>query len=98
MTQHTMAMTETMNNETLPPIAQAAWEAYMRMSATKNTYYEFLQSLDQKYEKGQSPSEEENKELEIMLKAHSETVSEFNDAMRAVEDPDDRMLLLKKMG
>ncbi len=98
MTQHTMAMTETMNNEALPPIAQAAWEAYMRMSATKNTYYEFMQSLDQKYEKGQSPSEEENKELEVMLKAHSETVSEFNDAMRAVEDPDDRMLLLKKMG
>jgi len=97
MTQHTMAMTETMNNEALPPIAQAAWEAYMRMSATKNTYYEFLQSLDQKYEKGQSPSEEENKELEVMLKAHSETVAEFNDAMRAVEDPDDRMLLLKKM-
>ena len=98
MTQHTMAMTETMNNEALPPIAQAAWEAYMRMSATKNTYYEFLQSLDQKYEKGQTPSEEENKELEVMLKAHSETVAEFNDAMRAVEDPDDRMLLLKKMG
>ena len=84
MTQHTMAITDTMNNETLPPIAQAAWEAYMRMSATKNTYYEFLQSLDQKYEKGQSPSEEENKELEVMLKAHSETVAEFNDAMRAV--------------
>ncbi len=98
MTQNTMAMTETMNKEALPPIAQAAWEAYMRMSATKNTYYEFLQSLDQKYEKGQSPTEEENKELEVMLKAHSETVSEFNDAMRAVEDPDDRMLLLKKMG
>ena len=97
MTQHTMTMTETMNNEALPPIAQAAWEAYMRMSATKNTYYEFLQSLDQKYEKGQTPSEEENKELEVMLKAHSETVAEFNDAMRAVEDPDDRMLLLKKM-
>ncbi len=98
MTQHTMAMTETMNNETLPPITQAAWEAYMRMSATKNTYYEFLQSLDQKYEKGQTPSEEENKELEVMLKAHSKTVSKFNDAMRAVEDPDDRALLLNKMG
>ncbi len=98
MKQHTMAMTKTMNNEALPPIAQAAWEAYMRMSATKNTYYEFLQSLDQKYDKGQTPTEEENKALEIMLKAHSETVANFNDAMRAVEDPDDRMLLLKKMG
>ena len=82
----------------LPALAQAAWEAYQRMSATKNTYYEFLQSLEQKYDKGEKPSEEENKELEVMLNAHSETVSAFNDAMRAVEDPDDRMLLLKKMG
>jgi hypothetical protein len=90
-------MTEAIDNE-LPAIAQAAWEAYMRMSATKNTYYEFLQSLDQKYDKGETPSEDENKELEIMLQAHSKTVSAFNDAMRAVEDPDDRMLLLKKMG
>jgi hypothetical protein len=90
-------MTEAIDNE-LPAIAQAAWEAYMRMSATKNTYYEFLQSLDQKYDKGKTPSEDENKELEVMLQAHSKTVSAFNDAMRAVEDPDDRMLLLKKMG
>ena len=97
MTQHNMAMTETMNNEALPPIAQAAWEAYHRMSATKNTYYEFLQSLEQKYDKGQTPSEEENRELEVMLKAHGETVAEFNEAMRAVIDPDDRMLLLNKM-
>ena len=90
-------MTEANDNE-LPAIAQAAWEAYLRMSATKNTYYEFLQSLEQKYDKGETPSEEENQELEVMLKAHGETVSEFNEAMRAVEDPDDRMLLLKKMG
>ena len=90
-------MTEANDNE-LPAIAQAAWEAYLRMSATKNTYYEFLQSLEQKYDKGESPSDEENQELEVMLKAHGETVSEFNEAMRAVEDPDDRMLLLKKMG
>ena len=90
-------MTEAIDNE-FPAIAQAAWEAYMRMSATKNTYYEFLQSLDQKYDKGETPTEDENKELEVMLQAHSETVSAFNDAMSAVEDPDDRMLLLKKMG
>ena len=86
------------NDNELPAIAQAAWEAYLRMSVTKNTYYEFLQSLEQKYDKGESPSDEENQELEVMLKAHGETVSEFNEAMRAVEDPDDRMLLLKKMG
>lgn len=90
-------MTET-NDKELPAIAQAAWEAYIRMSATKNTYYEFLQLLDQKYDKGETPSGEENRELEVMLQAHSETVSAFNEAMRAVEDPDDRMLLLKKMG
>jgi len=90
-------MTETSDKE-LPPEAQAAWEAYLRMSATKNTYYEFMQALDQKYDKGETPTEGENQKLAVMLQAHSETVSEFNDAMRAVEDPDDRMLLLKKMG
>jgi hypothetical protein len=82
----------------LSATAQVAWEAYLRMSETKNTYYEFMQSLDQKYDKGETPSEEENQQLEIMLKAHGVTVAEFNEAMRAVVDPDDRMLLLNKMG
>lgn len=63
----------------------------------KKTYYEFMQSLDQKYDKGETPSEEESQELAVMLQAHSETVSEFNEAMREVSDPDERMLLLKKM-
>ena len=89
-------MTESTDDK-LPAVAQLAWEAYQRMSVTKNTYYEFLQSLEQKYDKGQTPSEEENRKLEVMLKAHSETVAEFNEAMRAVVDPDDRMLLLDKM-
>lgn len=90
-------MTETSENE-LSAIAQAAWEAYLRMSETKNTYYEFMQSLEQKYNKGETPSEEENQKLGIMLQAHSKTVAKFNEAMRAVVDPDDRMLLLNKMG
>ena len=90
-------MTDASENE-LPAIAQAAWEAYLRMSETKNTYYEFMQSLDQKYDEGETPSEEENRQLEVMLKAHGVTVAEFNEAMRAVIDPSDRMLLLNKMG
>ncbi len=91
-------MSDTIDNDELPPIAQIAWEAYMRMSATKNTYFEFMQSLDQKYEKGETPSEEENQKLSVMLQAHGETVAEFNNAMREVSDPDERTLLLKKMG
>ena len=90
-------MTEASKNE-LPAIAQAAWEAYLRMSETKNTYYKFIQSLEQKYDKGETPSEKENQQLEVMLKAHSVTAAEFNKAMRAVVDPDDRMLLFNKMG
>jgi len=90
-------VTEASENE-LPAIAQAAWEAYLRMSETKNTYYEFMQSLDQKYDEGETPSEEENLRLEVMLKAHGVTVAEFNEAMRAVIDPGDRILLLNKMG
>ena len=89
-------MTESTEDE-LPAIAQAAWETYQRMSATKNTYYEFLQLLEQKYDRGETPSEEENRELEVMLQAHSKTVAEFNAAMRSVVDPDDRILLLNKM-
>ena len=91
-------MSDATDDDELPPVAQTAWEAYLRMSATKNTYYEFMQSLEQKYDKGETPTEEENQELAVMLQAHSETVSEFNEAMREVSDPDERMLLLKKMG
>lgn len=89
-------MIETTDIE-LSAIAKIAWEAYQCMSATKNTYYEFLQSLEKKYDKGEQPSTDENQRLQVMLKTHSETVSKFNDAMRAVVDPDDRILLLKKM-
>ncbi len=85
------------SNEELPAVVQAAWEVYMRMSATKNTYYEFMQSLDQKYDKGEKPSEEENQKLAAMLRTHSKTVAEFNNAMREVNDPDERMQLIKKM-
>ena len=91
-------MTKATDNDELPPIAKVAWEAYLRMSATKNTYFEFMQSLEQKYDKGETPSEEENQELAVMLQAHSEIVAEFNQAMREVTDADDRILLLKKMG
>jgi len=90
-------MSDATDDGELPPVAQAAWEAYLRMSATKNTYYEFMQSLEQKYDKGDTPSEEENQQLEVMLQAHGVTVAKFNEAMRAVDDPDERMLLLKKM-
>ena len=91
-------MTKANDDDELPPLAKVAWEAYLRMSATKNTYFEFMQSLEQKYDKGETPSEEENQELAVMLQAHSETVAEFNETMREVSDADERILLLKKMG
>jgi hypothetical protein len=91
-------MTKATDDDELPPLAKVAWEAYLRMSATKNTYFEFMQSLEQKYDKGETPSEEENQELAVMLQAHSETVAEFNETMREVSDADERILLLKKMG
>jgi len=43
-------MPDAIDHEELPPIAKVAWEAYLRMSVTKNTYFEFMQSLDQKYQ------------------------------------------------
>ncbi len=84
-------------DDELSAVAQAAWEAYQRMSVTKNTYYGFLQSLEKIYDKGGMPSEDERRALEVMLKTHSEAVSEFNSAMRSVIEPGERMLLLNKM-
>lgn len=85
------------NNEALPKNVQIAWQAYQNMSASKNTYYDFLQSLQQKYETSGEPSEYENRQLENMLKAHSKTVAAFSDVMQALTDPDERALLLKNL-
>lgn len=80
-----------------PIVVEQAWDAYLCMSETKRIYYSFMQSLEQKYQSGGEPSEEEKLQLQEMLQAHGETVATFNQSMQTVVDKDDRAMLLKKM-
>lgn len=77
--------------------AKIAWDCYLNMSTTKQTYYGFMQSLENKYKESGSPSHEENQKLQDMLHAHSERVDQFNQAMQAISSPEDKALLLDKM-
>ena len=76
---------------------EQALDAYKAMSVSKSTYFGFLQELDQKYDKNQSPSIAENLKLEELLAAHDIKVKAFNEAMAAVEDKADREELMTKL-
>ena len=84
-------------DDTLPPEARSALEAYHAMSASKSEYFGLLQELDVKYRERGSPTVAENLKLEKLLQAHGEKVASFNNAMQAVTDKNTRELLLKKL-
>ncbi len=81
----------------LPPEADAAWQAYLDMGESKEIYFGFLQSLDVKYDKNESPSIAENLKLEQLLAEHDSRVKAFNTAMSAIEDNSARQLLINKL-
>ncbi len=84
-------------NDTLPPEAQAALNAYQSMSESKKAYFSLLSEIDQKYREGGSPTIAENLQLEKLLGAHNEAVAAFNEAMQAVTELEVRELLLTRL-
>jgi hypothetical protein len=89
-----------MNDKTepsLPAEAEVAWLAYQAMGESKKIYFAFLQELDQKYDKNQSPSIAENLKLEELLKTHDVNVKAFNEAMANVEEPGAREAIMNKL-
>ena len=84
-------------DQTLSSAAQLAWLAYQAMGDSKKMYFNFLQELDRKYHKGQSPSIAENLKLESLLASHDEKVRAFTGAMAAVTVAADRKKLLAKL-
>lgn len=80
--------------EVLSPEAENAWLAYKAMGESKKVYFGFLQELDQKYNKNESPSIAENLKLEQLLKSHDVNVKAFNKAMSNVEEPSARQALM----
>lgn len=87
----------TSTENALTPEAETAWLAYKAMGESKKMYFGFLQDLDQKYNKNESPSIAENLKLEQLLKAHDTNVSAFNEAMSKVEEPDARQVLMSML-
>ena len=87
----------TSHEASLSPEAELAWQAYQAMGESKQIYFGFLQELDQKYDKNESPSIAENLKLEDLLKAHDERVRSFNVTMANVEEEDARKALITKL-
>lgn len=85
------------NDDTLGPEGEEAWQAYIAMGKTKRIYFGFLTELDQKYDKNESPSIAENLKMEELLADHDANVKLFNKAMAKVSDTADRELLMKKL-
>jgi len=85
------------DDDTLPPEARTALDAYQAMSASKAEYFGLLQQLDLKYKERGSPTVAENLKLEKLLQAHGEKVASFNNAMQAVTDKATREVLLKRL-
>ncbi len=77
--------------------AELAWLAYLAMGESKKAYFGFLQELDLKYGKNESPSIAENLKLEKLLETHSNQVAAFNEAMANVNDSSDREVLLGRL-
>ena len=88
-----------MNDETnnLSELAQAALNAYHKMSDSKQAYFSVLQMIDEKYKDGGNATQQEEDELGELLLVHDKRVKEFNDAMEKVTDQDDRLALIKCM-
>jgi hypothetical protein len=83
--------------ETLSAEAENAWRAYLAMKESKLLYFHFLQQLDQKYSKNESPSIAENLKMEQFLKTHDINVRAFNEAMQRIEQPEVRQQLMAKL-
>jgi hypothetical protein len=64
-------------NEMLPAEAEAAWQAYQAMVASKQHHFDYLNQIEEKYSRFGQPNEQEATRLRILLGEHDERVNEF---------------------
>ena len=72
----------------LPASAQVAWRAYCAMLKSKETYFEYLEVLQRKYEGGGTRSLAEIARLEQLLAEHDACVKSFAVQMRELRTED----------
>ena len=79
----------------LSEAGKIAQQAFVDMSNSKRQHFDFLESLEAKYQSGGAPSLAENQELEKLLSIHDKNVAAFTAAMAAVTDPQEKQLLIQ---
>lgn len=72
----------------LPQAALPAWAAYQRMVASKAEHFDFLTSLDRKYQHGGRRTLAEIARLETLLSAHTVAVRQFRERVSALAAAD----------
>ncbi len=81
----------------LSEAAKIAYQAFLDMSDSKTAHFDYLKSIDTKYESGGAPSSEESRQLERLLALHDKNVLAFKTAMAAVTDGNERETLVRLM-
>ena len=79
----------------LSEAGKIAHQAFVDMSNSKKQHFDWLESLEIKYQSGGAPSLAENLELEKRLAVHDKNVLAFKTAMAAVTDKDEMKLLIE---
>ena len=83
----------------LPTAAQPTWAAYQAMAITKQRHLDYLQWLEDKYQKYGQPSSAEQDTLNQLLQQHDSQVTAFKTALSQlrISDPSAYGVLLKHL-
>ena len=81
--------------DNLSEAVKIAHQAFIDMSNSKKMHFEYLESLEAKYQLGGAPSITENLELEKLLSAHDKNVVAFTAAMAAVTSEEEKKILIQ---
>ena len=81
----------------LSDAAKIAYQAYLDMSDSKTAHFNYLKTIDARYESGGAPSSEESRQLRELLALHDKNVLAFKTAMAAVTDGGERDTLVRPM-
>ena len=81
--------------DNLSEAAKIAHQAFLDMSNSKKMHFDYLESLESKYQSGGAPSIQENLELEKLLSIHDKNVAAFTTAMAAITSEDEKKVLIQ---
>ena len=80
----------------LPEAASEAWLAYTNMLASKQAHFNFLETLEQKYDSGGKRSLAEISYVEGLLETHNQRVKSFAEAQKSLfqKNPDAHQIFI----